>query len=122
MDVSILEHEHILIVNIQSALADNELTALEKLIITKATNPTVKGVVLNVEGLNVIDSFATRIFEAISDTLRNMGKSMVAVNLKSSVSFVMKQIGINAFSFKVVEDLEAGVIHIHNRNSHPTLR
>ncbi|MGD8747911.1 MAG: STAS domain-containing protein [Balneolaceae bacterium] len=109
MNVSIVEQDNYLVAWINSSLTDSELLTLQTSILKCVQKVKPKGVIINAKGLDVIDSFATRIFGDISDTLKQHGVPMAIVGIKPEILFTMSLFGIHINKFEVSHDMEEGM-------------
>ena len=73
MIVPILKQGEYLIASIQSALSDNDLLALRDALVEKVVALRIRGVIIDVTALDVLDSFASRTLRDVAHMVRLRG-------------------------------------------------
>ena len=69
----------------------------------------VKGVIVEVGALDVIDSFIARLLRSIVETARMRGAEAVIVGITPDVAIAMVQFNLNLQPLRAVLDLDEGV-------------
>lgn len=114
----ILRQGTCLLAAVQDALSDAELRDLQQRLAEQVGDRAVRGVVIDVTVLDVIDSFATRILSTITSTLRLRGAAVVIVGIQPEVAFAMVQLGLTLDGVPTALDLDAGLALIQEAGSH----
>ncbi len=109
MSVPILKQGDVLIATIQTALSDQDLIQLREDFAAKIGRLRVRGVVIDVTALDVLDSFATRTVRGIAYVARLRGATTVVVGIQPEVAFAMVQLGLSLEGVATALDLEEGL-------------
>jgi rsbT antagonist protein RsbS len=113
--VSILKQGEYLIASIQSALTDSEVLQLQDDLAERVGRLRSRGVILDVSGLDVIDSFVTRALHSIAITTKLRGAHAVIVGIRPEVAFAIVQLGLRLEGFHTALDLEEGLALLNRR-------
>ena len=109
MSVAILRQGDYLIASIRSDLSDAQLLAFRADVAERIGAQRVKGVIVEVGALDVIDSFIARLLRSIVETARMRGAEAVIVGIKPDVAIAMVQFNLNLQPLRAVLDLDEGV-------------
>ena len=109
MSVAILRQGDYLIASIRSDLSDAQLLAFRAEVAERIGAQRVKGVIVEVGALDVIDSFIARLLRSIVETARMRGAEAVIVGIKPDVAIAMVQFNLNLQPLRAVLDLDEGV-------------
>ncbi|MDB5425434.1 MAG: anti-sigma-factor antagonist [Phenylobacterium sp.] len=109
MTVPILKQGHVLIASIQAALTDQDLIELRDELTAKVGKFRSRGVVIDVTALDVMDSFATRTLQNLTEITRLRGAHTVIVGIQPDVAFAMVQLGLGLGEISTALDLEGGL-------------
>ena len=109
MPVSILKQGAYLIASIQSALTDGEVLRLQDDLVEQVGKFRSRGVILDVSGLDVIDSFGSRALHTIAVTTKLRGADAVIVGIRPDVAFAIVQLGLVLEGVHTALDLEEGL-------------
>ncbi len=109
MGIPILKHGENLIVTIQEDVGDDELSALQEDISRQVGRTRARGVILDVSGLDVLDSYGTRTLRTIAHTTRLRGAATVIVGIQPDVALAMVQLGLGLDGIETALDLESGL-------------
>jgi rsbT antagonist protein RsbS len=104
--VPILKQGSYLIASIQSALSDNEVLELRDDLVEQVGSLRARGIVIDVAGLDVIDSFAARSLQTISLTAKLRGAETVIVGIQPDVALAMVHFRLNFEALRTALDLE----------------
>jgi rsbT antagonist protein RsbS len=108
--VPIPKQGEILIASIQAALSDPDLDRLRDDLAERVGRYRIRGVVVDVTALDVLDSFATRTILSIAHTARLRGAETVVVGIQPEVAFAMVQLGLTLEGVPTALDLEEGLL------------
>ncbi len=117
MRVPILRQAGCLIASVQDALTDEELRDLQQRLAEEVGRNGVRGVVIDVTVLDVIDSFATRTLSTIAYTVRLRGAQVVIVGIQPEVAFAMVQLGLTLDGVSTAVDLDEGLARLRGAGS-----
>lgn len=109
MSVPILKQGNVLIASIQAALSDHDLVLLRDELAGRIGQFRIRGVIIDVTALDVLDSFATRTIRGIAYTARLRGAETVVVGIQPEVAFAMVQLGLSLEGIATALDLEEGL-------------
>jgi rsbT antagonist protein RsbS len=115
MPVPILKQSHYLIAMIESALSDSELLELRDTLGQKVGEFRSKGVIVDVTGMDIVDSFTTRTLCDIAHLIRLRGADTVIVGMQPEVAYTMVQLGITLESLATALDLEEGLEYLNQK-------
>jgi len=107
MSVAILREGDLLIASIESDLSDSEVIALRDDLTRMVGDHRVRGIVIDVAALEVIDSFVARALRAIVLTARLRGAETIIVGIQPDVAIAMVQFRLNLEPLRAVLDLDA---------------
>jgi len=106
MRIPILKQGEVLIASVQSALSDRDLDLLREELSQKVEGLRIRGVVIDVMALDVIDSFATRTLRGIAKASQLRGARTVIVGIQPDVAFAMVQLGLELEGVPTALDLD----------------
>ena len=106
MAVPILKQGPWLIASIQSALSDSEILALRDDLADMVGRLRARGIVIDVAGMDVIDSFVARSLRTIAMTTRLRGAETVIVGIQPDVAVAMVQFQLDLEPLHTALDLE----------------
>ncbi|MFZ0090479.1 MAG: STAS domain-containing protein [Solirubrobacteraceae bacterium] len=107
MPVAILRQGNYLIASIQSDLSDREVIELRNELANLVGQHRLRGIVIDVAALDVIDSFVTRALSTIVSTAKLRGAETVIVGIHPDVAIAMVQFRLNLKPLRVALDLDA---------------
>jgi rsbT antagonist protein RsbS len=106
MAVAILRQGDYLIASIQSDLSDREVIELRHEVAERVGRLRLRGIVIDVAALDVIDSFVARALRAIVLTAKLRGADTVIVGIQPDVAIAMVQFRLNLEPLRVALDLD----------------
>jgi rsbT antagonist protein RsbS len=109
MSVAILRQGDYLIASIRSDLSDAQLLAFRDDLAERVWAQRIKGIIVDVAALDVIDSFIARSLRSIAETARMRGAATVIVGIKPDVAIAMVQFNLNLDALRAVLDLDEAV-------------
>lgn len=119
MDIPILKQGSFLIASVQSAVSDKDLLSLRDELLKQVGRYRSPGVIIDVTGLDVMDSFACRTFRELAHMIRLRGAETVVVGVQPEVAFAMVQLGQKLDDVATALDLEGGIEFLHREKSGP---
>lgn len=122
MDVSILKQRDYLIASIQAVLTDRDLVNLRDRLVQQVGIYRSQGVILDVTGLDVMDSFSVRTLRDMAHMIRLRGADTVIVGIQPEVAFAMVQLGLSLEGVPTALDLEEGLAYLGNMPKRSTPR
>jgi rsbT antagonist protein RsbS len=106
MSVAILQQGDYLIASIQSDLNDKQVLELREELADLVGKRRVRGIVIDVAALDVIDSFVARSLRSIVQTAKLRGAETVIVGIQPDVAIAMVQFRLNLGQLRVALDLD----------------
>ena len=107
MSVAILREGDLLIASIESDLSDSEVVTLRDDLTRMVGDHRVRGIIIDVAALDVIDSFVARALRAIVLTARLRGAETVIIGIQPDVAIAMVQFRLNLEPLRAALDLDA---------------
>jgi rsbT antagonist protein RsbS len=117
MAVPILKQGEMLIVSMPPSMSDMDLMELRDALAERVGRFRSTGVVIDVSGLDVMDSFATRTLRGIAHTTKLRGAQTVIVGIAPEVAFAMVQLGLTLDDVVTALDLEEGLALANGRKA-----
>jgi rsbT antagonist protein RsbS len=109
MSVAILRQGDVLIASIRGDLSDGQLLALRDDLAERVGVERIRGVVVDVGALDVIDSFVARSLRSIVESVRLRGTETVITGIRPDVAIAMVQFRLNLDSLRAVLDLDEAI-------------
>lgn len=113
--VPILKLGPYLVAAVEDELTDTGWTRFRDELVRRAGEHRSRGVVIDVAGMEVMDSYATRVLDGIAKVLRLRGAETVVVGVQPGVAFAMAQLGLRLESAGIALDLDDGVAALGRR-------
>jgi rsbT antagonist protein RsbS len=110
MPIPILKQGRVLIVSMQASMSDLDLIQLRDELADRVGRLRSSAVVIDVSGVDVMDSFATRTLRGIAQTTKLRGAETVIVGIQPDVAFAMVQLGLTLDGVGTALDLEEGLV------------
>lgn len=108
MRAPILREGDCLIVPVQGPLTDGDLTGLRDRLVREVDIRRTRGVILDVSGLDVLDSFSARTFSELAHMSRLCGAELVVVGIQPEIASAAVRFGVTLQGLKTAPDLDAG--------------
>ena len=115
MVVPILKQNEYLIASVQAALTDSEMLEFQHELMARLTRLRSQGVIIDVTGMDVVDSFASRSLLHISQMTRLRGAETVIVGVQPDVAFAMVQLGMTLEGVRTALDLEEALAYLDSK-------
>jgi rsbT antagonist protein RsbS len=93
-ELPIIQIRGCLLVSIQTELHDRLAIALQTALMERVRALGVKGVILDVSWVEVIDSYITRILNDIGKSVRFMGAACYMVGIRPAVAMTLVEMGV----------------------------
>ncbi|MDQ3889008.1 MAG: STAS domain-containing protein [Actinomycetota bacterium] len=110
MTVAILRQGHYLIASIRSDLSDSQVVKLRDDLTERVGQERVRGIILDVGGLDVIDSFVARSLRSIAVTAKLRGAETVVVGIQPDAAIAMVQFSLNLEPLRATLDLDEALV------------
>jgi rsbT antagonist protein RsbS len=109
MSVAIMRQGEYLIASILSDLSDTKVLQLRDELAVRIGRERVRGVVVDVSALDVIDSFVARSLRSVALTARLRGAETVVVGIQPHVAIAMVHFRIDLRPLRAALDLDEGL-------------
>jgi rsbT antagonist protein RsbS len=106
VSVAILRQGDYLIASIQSDLTDSQVVRLRDDLTERVGRHRVRGIIVDVAALDVIDSFVARSLRSIAVTTKLRGAETVVVGIQPDVAIAMVQFSLNLEPLRAALDLD----------------
>lgn len=106
MSVAIVRQGDYLIASVQSDLSDSEVLRLRDDLVDRVGQLRLRGIIVDVGALDVIDSFVARSLRSIAVTARMRGALTVVVGIQPDVAIAMVQFRLNLEPLRTALDLD----------------
>lgn len=116
--VPILKFGTYLVAAVEDELTDSGWARFRDELVRRAGELRSRGVVIDVGGMEVMDSYATRVLDGIAKVLKLRGAETIVVGVQPGVAFAMAQLGLKLSSAGTALDLDDGVLALERRLRH----
>lgn len=107
--IPILRLGSVLIVSVQGDLADAVAVALRHDVGAAVSSGRVTGVILDVSGVAIVDSYLGRVLTEIAADCSLLGASTVVAGVKPAVAITLVEMGLRLDGARTARSLEAAV-------------
>jgi rsbT antagonist protein RsbS len=107
--VPIIQIRGCLLVSIQTELHDRLALELKTALMERVRSLAIKGVILDVSWVEVIDSYITRILNDIGKSVRFMGAACYMVGIRPAVAMTLVEMGVELDAVKTALNLDAAL-------------
>ena len=109
MQVPILKQGDLLIATMQAELTDADLLQFRDELTEKVGKFRIRGVIVDVTALDIVDSFGARTLRGIAHAVKLRGAQTVVVGIQPEVAFAMIQLGLTLEGVETALDLDEGL-------------
>jgi rsbT antagonist protein RsbS len=106
VSVAILLHGNVLIATVETDLSDKQVLNLRDELADRVGRHRARAVVVDVTGLDVIDSFVARALKALAETVRLRGAETLVVGIQPEVAIAMVQFDLDLHPLRTALDLD----------------
>ena len=107
--IPILKLGSALLVTIQVDMHDRLAKALEDDITAKIMTTGAKGVLIDISGLDIVDSFMGRMLDTIASVGRMLDATTVVVGMRPPVAITLVELGLTLVGVKTALNVERGM-------------
>jgi len=107
--VPILKLGSVLLVTVQVDMHDRLAKALEDDLTSKIISTTAKGVLIDISGLDIVDSFMGRMLDTIASVGTMLGATTVLVGMRPPVAITLVELGLTLSGVKTALNVERGM-------------
>ncbi len=114
MITPILTIGDVLLVSIQEDLGDDEIVELQEQIITRVSETRAAGLVIEISGIDMVDSYMARVLNDISSMVSILGSQTVITGMQPAVAITLVDMGSELIGVKTALNLEKGLVVIQD--------
>ncbi|HEY3446535.1 MAG TPA: STAS domain-containing protein [Myxococcales bacterium] len=92
--IPIIEMRGQLLVSVQRELNDVDAVALQDDILARLRETGARGVILDVTGMEIVDSYIARVFNDVGSSAASMGARTVLVGLRPAVAMTLVEMDV----------------------------
>jgi len=107
--IPILKLGRALLVTVQVDMHDQLATALEEDLSAKIVSTRARGVLIDISGLDIVDSFMGRMIANIAAVSRLLDADTVVVGMRPAVAITLVELGLELTGVRTALDLERGM-------------
>jgi rsbT antagonist protein RsbS len=107
--IPILKLGDILLVSIQVDLQDSSVLALQEDLAETISRTGAHGVVIDISGVEIVDSFIGRMFATIASLSRLFDAETVVVGMRPAVAITLVELGLDLGEVRTALNLEKGM-------------
>jgi len=107
--IPILRMGKLLLVTIQVDLQDQTALVLQEDLATSIQDSGATGVMIDISGLEIVDSYIGRMFAAISGIATLLGAATVVVGMRPAVAITLVELGLSLPGVRTALDVERGM-------------
>lgn len=107
--VPILKLGSTLLVSIQVDLQDQSALQLQEDLAERITRTGARGVLIDISGLEIVDSFIGRMLSSIAGISRVLDATTVVVGMRPAVAITMVELGLSLDGIRTALDVEKGL-------------
>ncbi|WP_270566385.1 STAS domain-containing protein [Clostridium beijerinckii] len=112
--IPIIKIRNFLIVSLDSDLTDKSAIGLQSDILNKVYENTVKGVLIDISVLDMVDSYLGKIIADMSAMIKLLGAETVLVGMKPNVAITLVEMGFNIDGITTSMNVETGIEMLEN--------
>jgi len=112
--IPILKLGRALLVSIQVDIHDRLAKALEEDLAERIVATGARGVMIDISGLEIVDSFMGRMLDNIAAVSRLLDANTVVVGMRPAVAITLVELGLSLTGVKTALDVERGMALIGN--------
>jgi rsbT antagonist protein RsbS len=107
--IPIIKLRDVLIVSIQVSLSDHVVTQLKEDVTNKIDRTQARGLVIDVSGIDIMDSYISRAIRDIGLVARLMGVRTVISGLDPMIAMTLVEMGLELKGVRTALDLESAL-------------
>ena len=107
--IPVLRLEDILVITVQSDMHDRLALALQEDLTDNIRRTGARGVLIDISGLQIVDSFTGRILRDISAVSRLLDAQTVVVGMQPEVAMTLVELGLSLEGVRTALDLDKGM-------------
>ena len=113
--IPILKLGHALLVTVQVDMHDRLAVALEEDLSARIVATGARGVLIDISGLEIVDSFMGRMLDNIAAVSRLLDADTVVVGMRPAVAITLVELGLSLTGVKTALNVDRGMTLIRRR-------
>jgi rsbT antagonist protein RsbS len=109
MRVPILKYHDLLLTSVQVDLTDQEALDFQEDVLNRVQQCDSAGLVVDITGVDVVDSFMARVLNDTSQMVRLLGCEVVLCGVRPAVALTLMQMGRELIGVRTALNLEQGI-------------
>lgn len=115
--IPILELDGALLVSVQVDLDDQLAVQLEEDLGAALAKNRARGIVIDISGVELVDTFLSRILAQIAEMSRVLGAVAVLVGMRPAVAITLVELGMTLDGIDTALDIDRGIALLRRRLS-----
>jgi rsbT antagonist protein RsbS len=107
--VPVLSLGDVLLVSVQVDLSDDLAVALQEDLTNRIVETGARGVVIDISGLDIVDSFVGRMLSSIAAMSRVLDAETIVVGMRPAVAITLVELGLSLPGVRTALNLEQGL-------------
>ncbi len=112
MNVPMVKIGDFMLVTIQSDLNDRDATKFKDDLANEVNKKNIKGIIIDISCLEIVDSFIGRIFGSIVSISKLLGTETVIVGIKPAVAITIIELGLEFKNINTAINVEKGIDYL----------
>lgn len=114
---SLLKIGKVLILSIEGEVNDFSVVSMQDMLLREVRNTSVRGVILNIARLEIVDSYMARVLSDTARMIRLMGGNTILVGVNPMIALTMVDMGLDIKEVKTALNLDAALELLTNLTS-----
>ncbi len=112
---SILSIDQFLLVTLHPELSDTDIEPLQANVGARVVETAARGVILDLSGVPVVDSYAGRVIAGLVQTTRLLGAQTIVVGMRPEVAITLVELGMTLPGIPTACDVNSGLAALRER-------
>lgn len=112
MKISILKLGDLLVTSLQEDLTDQDAVEFQSDLLSKTANSDAVGVVIDISGLDIVDSYMARILNDTANMVRLLGTEVVICGMQPAVALTLMEMGRELIGVEAALNLDLGITKV----------
>jgi rsbT antagonist protein RsbS len=118
-EVPIMRMGSNLLVTLQGNLEDTTVELIERAVTHEVARTRATGVLIDVSGLSIVDSFVARVIARLVAMVRLLGADATIVGLQPAVAITLVELGVPMRHVRTALNAEQGMAQLRGRRDEP---
>ena len=118
-EVPIMRMGSNLLITLQGNLEDTTVEQIERAVTHEVAGTRATGVLMDVSGLSIVDSFVARVIARLVAMVRLLGAEATIVGLQPAVAITLVELGVPMRHVRTALNAEQGMAQLRERRDEP---